>query len=459
MSLAASGPCDETIARASPESPCGRSAARWALVATILGSGMAFVDGTVVSVALPVLQKSLNASASQAQWVVEAYLLFLSSLVLVGGSLGDRIGRRRVFLAGVVLFAASSAACGLAPGVGALIVARAVQGIGAALLIPSSLAILGAVFPAEQRGRAIGIWSSFTAIAGVVGPLLGGWLVQVSSWRAVFFVNLPMAAAVAGITLARVPESRNARAKSLDLPGALLATLGLGGLVFGLIEAPTAGWQAPSVWISLFAGAAALCSFVAVERRSRHPMVPGELLRNRVFVGVNLLTLFLYAALSEAFYFLPFDLIQAQGYPPARAGAAILPMVLILFALSRTTGAIADRIGPWILLTAGPATAAVGFFPPSTASRKVPHRASTTPSPAWPASLRSPRSGSSPLGPSTRRSPSAYPNRGFPPRHGRFPKVSATSSALHSRRRGCRRRRRCGFGRRSPFPWSPRFGC
>jgi EmrB/QacA subfamily drug resistance transporter len=362
MSLAASGPCDETIARSAPESPCGRSSARWALVATILGSGMAFLDGTVVSVALPVLQKSLNASASQAQWVVEAYLLFLSSLVMVGGSLGDRIGRRRVFLAGVVLFAASSAACGLAPGAGALIVARAVQGIGAALLIPSSLAILGAVFPAEQRGRAIGIWSSFTAIAGVVGPLLGGWLVQVSSWRAVFFVNLPIAAAVAGITFAKVPESRNARAKSLDLPGALLATLGLGGLVFGLIEAPTARWQAPRVWISLSAGAAALCAFVAVERRSRHPMVPGELLRNRVFVGVNLLTLFLYAALSEAFYFLPFDLIQAQGYPPARAGAAILPMILILFALSRTTGAIADRIGPRILLTAGPAIAAIGFF-------------------------------------------------------------------------------------------------
>jgi EmrB/QacA subfamily drug resistance transporter len=362
MSLAASGPCDEAVARAVPETPCGRSAARWTLAATILGSGMAFVDGSVVNVALPVLQKSLNASAPQVQWLVEAYLLFLSSLVLVGGSLGDRIGRRRVFLAGVALFAAASAACGLAPGVGALIVARAVQGIGAALLIPSSLAILGSVFPAGERGRAIGIWSSLTAIAGVIGPLLGGWLVQVSSWRAVFFINLPMAAAVAGITFAKVPESRNARAKSLDLPGALLATLGLGGLVFGLIEAPTAGWQAPRVWISLSVGAAALCAFAAVERRSRHPMVPGALLRNRVFVGANLLTLFLYAALSEAFFFLPFDLIQAQGYPPARAGAAILPLVLILFALSRTTGAIADRIGPRILLTAGPASAAVGFF-------------------------------------------------------------------------------------------------
>jgi EmrB/QacA subfamily drug resistance transporter len=361
MSLAASGPCDQTIAQSSGETPCGRSAARWALAATILGSGMAFVDGSVVNVALPVLQKSLNASASQVLWVVEAYMLFLSSLVLVGGSLGDRIGRRRVFLAGVALFAAASAACGLAPGAGALIVARAVQGIGAALLIPSSLAILGSVFPAGERGRAIGIWSSLTAIAGVIGPLLGGWLVQVFSWRAVFFVNLPIAAAVAGITFAKVPESRNAQAKSLDLPGAVLATLGLGGLVFGLIEAP-AGWQAPRVWVSLSTSVAALCAFAAVERRSRHPMVPGKLLRNRAFVGANLLTLFLYAALSEAFFFLPFDLIQAQGYSPARAGAAILPMVLILFALSRTTGAIVDRVGPRIPLTAGPAIAAIGFL-------------------------------------------------------------------------------------------------
>jgi len=362
MSVAASGPCDETIARATTASPCGRAAARWALAATILGSSMAFLDGTVVSVALPVLQKSLNASASGVQWILEAYLLFLSSLVLVGGSLGDRIGRRRVFIVGAALFATSSAACGLAAGTGSLIAARAVQGIGAALLIPSSLAILGAVFPARERGRAIGIWSSLTAIAGAVGPLLGGWLVEVSSWRAVFFVNLPIAAAVAAIAWAKVPESRNAGAKPLDLPGALLATLGLAGLVFGLIEAPTAGWQASRVWISLGAGAAALCAFALVEHRSRHPMVPAELLRNRAFVGANLLTLFLYAALSEALFFLPFDLIQAQGYPPARAGAAILPLVLILFALSRSTGAIADRIGPRILLTAGPAIAALGFF-------------------------------------------------------------------------------------------------
>jgi len=362
MSLAASGPCDQTIAQSSSETPCGRSAARWTLAATILGSSMAFVDGSVVNVALPVLQKSLNASASQVQWVVEAYLLFLSSLVLAGGSLGDRIGRRRVFLAGVVLFAASSAACGLAPSSNWLIAARAAQGIGAALLIPSSLAILGAVFPAGERGRAIGIWSSLTAIAGVIGPLLGGWLVQVSSWRAVFFVNLPIAAGVAVITWTKVPESRNARAKSLDWAGTVLATLGLAGLIFGLIEAPTSGWRAPRVWVSLGAGVIAFVAFAFVERGSSHPMIPAELCRNRAFVGTNLLTLFLYAALSEALFFLPFDLIQAQGYSPARAGAAMLPLVLILFALSRTTGAIADRIGPRILLTAGPAVAAIGFF-------------------------------------------------------------------------------------------------
>lgn len=362
MSVAAKGPCDEAILRATEPSPCGRAAARWVLAATILGSSMAFIDGTVVNVALPVLQKDLKASVSSVQWVVEAYALLLASLVLVGGSLGDRFGRRRIFTIGIAVFAASSAACALAPDVGFLVAARAVQGVGAALLVPSSLAILGAAFSRRERGRAVGTWSSLTAVAGAIGPVAGGWLVQVASWRAVFFLNLPIAAVILAIALRKVPETRNASAGPLDLKGAIAATIGLALLVFGLIEAPGAGWSDPRVWTSLAAGALALAAFVVVERRSAHPMVPLDLFRIRAFAGANLLTLFLYAALSATFFLLPFELIQAQGYSPSEAGAALLPLIVLISALSRPAGAIADRIGPRVPLTVGPAIAAVGFF-------------------------------------------------------------------------------------------------
>jgi len=362
MSVAARGPCDEAILRATEPSPCGRAAARWVLAATILGSSMAFIDGTVVNVALPVLQKDLKASVSSVQWVVEAYALFLASLVLVGGSLGDQFGRRRVFTVGIAVFAASSAACALAPDVRALILARAVQGVGAALVVPSSLSILGAAFPPRERGRAVGTWSSLTAVAGAIGPVAGGWLVQVASWRAVFFLNLPIAAVILAIALRKVPETRNPSAGRLDLPGAFLATIGLAGLVFGLIEAPGAGWDNPRVWGSLALGGVALAGFVVVEARSRHPMVPLGLFRIRAFAGTNLLTLFLYAALSATFFLLPFELIQANGYSPSQAGAAMLPLIVLIFALSRPAGAIADRVGPRLPLTVGPTIAAIGLF-------------------------------------------------------------------------------------------------
>jgi len=362
MSVLARGPCDEAILHATEPSPCSPATARWVLAATILGSSMAFIDGTVVNVALPVLQKDLKASVSIVQWVIEAYALFLSALVLVGGSLADRFGRRRVFAIGVAIFAASSAACAFAPGVRWLVAARAVQGVGAALLVPSSLAILGAAFSPRERGRAVGTWSSLTAIAGVVGPVAGGWLVQVASWRAVFFLNLPIAAAVLVIALRKVPETRNPAAGRLDLAGAIAATIGLAAVVFGLIEAPAAGWSDPRVWASLVAGGVALALFVLVEARSAHPMVPLDLFRIRAFAGANLLTLFLYAALSATFFLLPFELIQAQGYSPSKAGAALLPLIALIFALSRPAGAIADRFGPRIPLTVGPAIAAVGFF-------------------------------------------------------------------------------------------------
>jgi EmrB/QacA subfamily drug resistance transporter len=323
---------------------------------------MAFIDGTVVNVALPVLQKDLKASVSSVQWVVEAYALFLASLVLVGGSLADRFGRRRVFTTGVALFAASSTACALAPTVGWLVAARALQGIAGALLVPSSLAILGSAFSPKERGRAVGTWSSLTAVAGVIGPVAGGWLVQVASWRAVFFLNVPIAALILVIALRKVPETRNPSAGRLDLPGTLTATIGLAALVFGLIEAPVAGWGDPRVWASLAAAVIALTAFVVIEARRAHPMVPLGLFRIRAFAGANLLTLFLYGALSATFFLLPFELIQAQGYSPSSAGAALLPMIGLISALSRAAGAIADRIGPRVPLTVGPAVAAVGFF-------------------------------------------------------------------------------------------------
>lgn len=362
MSVAAKGPCDEAILRVADTVPCTRATARWVLAATILGSSLAFVDATVVNVALPVLQEDLKVPVSSVQWVVEAYALFLASLVLVGGSLGDRLGRRRIFTIGVAVFAAASAACALAPDVRSLVAARAVQGVGAALVIPSSLAILGAAFSPRERGRAVGTWSSLTAVAGAIGPVMGGWLVEVASWRAAFAVNLPIAAVVIAIALRKVPETRNPSAGPLDLTGALTATIGLGLVVFGLIEAPGAGWNAPRVWASLAAGALALVAFVVVEMRSAHPMVPLDLFRIRAFAGANLLTLFLYAALSATFFLLPFELIQAHGYSPSEAGAALLPLIVLISVLSRPAGALADRIGPRIPLTVGPAIAAIGFF-------------------------------------------------------------------------------------------------
>ena len=281
--------------------------------------------------------------------------------MLVGGSLADRFGRRRIFLLGVIVFAAASLACGLAPGAAALIAARGLQGIGAALLVPSSLAMLGAAFSASERGKAVGTWSALTSLGSAIGPALGGWLVQTFSWRAVFLINLPIAAVLLWITVRRVPETRNPEAAGLDVAGAVLATVGLGALVFGLIEAPARGWSDPHVWGSVLAGVTGLAAFIAVERRARHPMAPLSLFRNRTFTAANLLTLFLYAALAALFFFLPFVLIQARGYSPAASGAALLPLIVLVSGGSRAAGAFADRVGPRLPLTLGPAIAAAGF--------------------------------------------------------------------------------------------------
>ena len=359
-------PCDEqVIATKEPTRavPCPPDVGRAVLIATILASSMVFIDSSAVNVALPTLQRELGASAAQAQWVVESYALFLAALLLVGGVLGDRFGRRRIFVLGTVLFAATSIWCGLSPNIEMLIVARAAQGVAGALLTPASLAIISAAFRDEtERGRAIGTWSGFTAITAAFGPVLGGWLVENVSWRWVFFINLPLAVVVVAVTLRGVPESRDEGAGRLDVIGAVLATLGLGALVFGLIEAPVRGWSDPLVLVSLLTGVAGLVAFIAVETWMSSPMMPLGLFRSPTFAGANLLTLLLYGAFGGALFWLPFNLIQVQEYSATEAGAALLPAILILFALSRRTGALIGRYGARLPLTIGPSIVALAFL-------------------------------------------------------------------------------------------------
>jgi EmrB/QacA subfamily drug resistance transporter len=336
---------------------------RYVLLATVLGSGLALLDGTIVNVALPRIGETFGASLTSLQWTVNAYAFTLAALLLLAGSLGDRFGRRRVFLWGVVWFALASAGCAVAPTVGILIAMRALQGVGGALLTPGSLAILEAVFVREDRSTAVGAWSGFGAIAGAVGPVLGGLLVQLGSWtwRLAFLINVPLAAVVVALSLRHVPETRDEEAAdSIDVSGTTLAALGLGGVVYGLTEGPVQGWD---LWTTgaLSAGVLALGAFVAVEARRTAPLVPLGIFRSMQFSAANAVTLLVYAALGGAFFLLPLQLQEVMGLSPLVSGSSLLPITAVMVLLSARMGRLAEERGPRLPMTFGPLLAAAGL--------------------------------------------------------------------------------------------------
>lgn len=363
MSQIGKPPCDNgVILHGALAAPCSSPSRHWTLVAAILGSSLAFIDGTVVNVALPALQRALSATAADAQWVMESYALFLGSLLLVGGALGDRFGRRRIFMLGIGLFTLASIGCAFSRTVELLIAMRAVQGVGAALLVPGSLALISATFPQSERGAAIGTWSAFTGITAAIGPVIGGFLIEHFSWMWAFLVNAPIGVVLLLLCAAKVPESRGSDDHAaIDVLGPCLVTIGLAGVVFAFIEVPVRGWANTPVWLAAAIGVVALLAFVWVEARSLAPMLPLRLFRERNFAGANVLTLLLYGALGGSLYFLPLDLIQVQGYGATAAGAALLPFIVIIFVLSRWAGSLVDRFGSKLPLMVGPAIAAAGF--------------------------------------------------------------------------------------------------
>lgn len=356
-------PCDEAVIEAGTRGmPCAEKSRSWVLTATILGSSMAFIDSTAVNVALPALQSSLRATVVDVQWVIEAYGLFLSALILVGGALGDSFGRRAMFLFGVVGFAVASAGCGFSSSIRELVLWRSVQGVAAAFLVPGSLAIISSSFDEESRGKAIGTWAGFTTITTALGPILGGWLIEHASWHWVFFINVPLAAIDLVISVLHVPESRSSAAETVDWLGASVVTAGLAALVYGFLESAILGWRNPRVSGTLAFGFGALVLFVFVEKTVQTPMVPLKLFQSASFGGANQLTLYLYAALGIFFFLFPLNLIQIQKYSATTTGAAVLPMILLMFFLSRWSGGLITRYGPRLPLLVGPLITAMGFL-------------------------------------------------------------------------------------------------
>lgn len=338
-------------------------AEKWVLICTILASSMAFISGSALNVALPALQRDLGVQGSELLWIVNAYMLFLSALILVGGSLGDHYGRKRIFGIGIAMFLVTSVLCGFAQTPETLIALRAAQGVGAALMVPGSLAIITAAFPADKRGAAIGTWSTFSAVTTLAGPILGGFLAEQGLWRAVFFINVPIGLVALVVLIWRVPESRDegVAGTSLDYLGALLATVGLGGITYGFIQAPEFGWGDWRILVTLIGGAVTLVLFVIAEARIEHPMVNLALFKNRTFSGTNAMTLFLYAALGVVAFFIPLNLIQVQNYPESVAGFTLLPLSISLALMGRWSGGLVDRVGPRLPLMVGPFVAGVGF--------------------------------------------------------------------------------------------------
>jgi EmrB/QacA subfamily drug resistance transporter len=338
------------------------AAGRWVLLATVLGSAVASIDATVVGIALPAIGREFGVGLAALQWVVTAYTMTLAGLLLIAGALGDKYGRKRVFLIGVIWFAVASALSGLAPTAGALIAARALQGVGAALLTPGSLAILEATFRQKDRGKAIGAWSGFAGVGTAIGPFIGGWLVAAASWRLIFFINLPLAAIVVVVAWRHVPETRDPDATApIDVTGGVLATLGLVGLTYGLIQGPVAGWDDPPVLAALAGGVILLGAFVGWERRAPAPMLPLSLFRSTQFTAANIVTFIVYGAIGGALFLLPIVLQEVSGYTALQAGISLLPVTVITLALSRRSGALASRIGPRLQMTAGPVLVGVGF--------------------------------------------------------------------------------------------------
>lgn len=335
---------------------------RWVLLATVLGSAMASVDATVVGIALPAIGRDYDASLTTLQWVVTAYTLTLAGLLLVAGALGDRYGRRLVFQIGVIWFALASVLCGLAVSAGMLIAARALQGVGAALLTPGSLAIIEASFRSDDRGKAIGAWSGFSGVGTAIGPFIGGWLIQAVSWRLIFAINLPIAAGVVAVAWRHVPESRDTEQSGrVDVAGGALVTAGLIGVTYGLIDGPSGGWARPAPLAALVAGVILLAAFAARERRAAAPVLPLSLFSSAQFSAANVVTFVVYAALGGALFLLPIQLEQVSGYTALQAGISLLPVTVIMLALSARSGALAARIGPRLQMSAGPVVIAAGL--------------------------------------------------------------------------------------------------